>query len=97
MLAKQLGEKWPNFYLSANHPDDNLKQIGAPFFLLKLYIIKHMWNATHKIFLELLVSDCQKKLYNLYVLQTKSFYVSPAVSNYYGTEIEIWAGFQLNT
>jgi hypothetical protein len=32
MLAKQLRKKWPNFCLSENHPDDNLKQIGAPFF-----------------------------------------------------------------
>ena len=31
----------------------------------------------------------KKKLYNLYVLQTKTLYISPAVSNYYGTEIEI--------
>ena len=26
-------------------------------------------------------------------MSTKSYYVSPAVSNFYGTEIEIWAGF----
>ena len=41
-LAKQWGEKWPNFCLSTNHPDNNLKQIGALFFLFKLYLIKHM-------------------------------------------------------
>ena len=29
----------------------------------------------------------------LYMVQTKSSYISRAESNFYGTEIEIWAGF----
>ena len=30
---------------------------------------------------------------NSVVMQAKSLYISRAVSNFYGTEIEIWAGF----
>ena len=29
----------------------------------------------------------------LFLTRAKSLYISRAVSNYYGTEIEIWAGF----
>jgi hypothetical protein len=28
------------------------------------------------------------------VCYTKSFYISPALSHFYGTEYEIWAGFK---
>ena len=31
---------------------------------------------------------------NSVVMQAKSLYISRAVSNFYGTEIEIWAGFR---
>ena len=32
---------------------------------------------------------------NSVVMQAKSLYISRAVSNFYGTEIEIWAGYGL--
>ena len=61
-VGKTMGKKWPNFCVSTNPPDNNLKQIGALFFLLKLYIIKLLWNATHMIFLELLGFWLQKNV-----------------------------------
>ena len=93
-LAKQWGEKWPNFCLSTNHPDNNLKQIGALFFLFKLYLIKHMWNATHKIFLELLVSDCQKNVQfvctaNNYITQLTLLNMTMRSKTFYEIEFKL--------